>query len=106
MFLPSVQLQNLVFLAIILPVLILAWILCVRLHGAIRFAAASLSILFPVALAQKHTHGVGGVALESELLQQFLCLSVAETTSRKSQGNKILRQQLCSKYCSKLYGKK
>lgn len=71
--LPSVQLQNLVFLAIIHPVLILAWILCVRLRGGITFAAVSLSILFVVALAQKYILGIGGVALESELLLRFLC---------------------------------
>lgn len=104
-FLPSIQLQNLVFLAIIHPVLILACILCVHVRGVIRFATVSLSTLFPVALAQKYTLGVWRAALESELLLQFLCLWVAETTSRKAQGDKILREQLCFKYCSKLYSK-
>lgn len=62
-----------VFLAIIHPVLILAWILYVHLCGVIRFAAMSLSILFIVALAQKCILGIGGVALVSELLLRFLC---------------------------------
>lgn len=73
-FWPSVQLQNSGFSAIIHPVLILAWILCVHLCGVIRFAVMGLSVLLPVALAQEYTLGVGGVGLESGLEQQLPCL--------------------------------
>lgn len=62
-----------VFLAIIHPVLILAWILCAHLCGVIRFVTVSYSVLFIVALAQKYILGIVGVALVSELQKKFLC---------------------------------